>query len=217
MKEIERFLSENSDEKKAKFDRGLINTKYEILGINIKTIEEFAKKIAKNTDILQNINISSHEEVLLCGFAIAYCRDSNEKKVEHIMKLLPYIDNWATTDSIVPRLKNMESQRCFFEGLLSHPNPFYVRFGIVWLKRFALKQDLANVIKLLGQVKAQDYYIKMAIAWTYQEALTIDFDFMFDVIKRLQDNFIRNKTISKACDSFRITAENKEKLKALRI
>ena len=56
----------------------------------------------------------------------------------------------------------------------------------------------------------------MALAWTYQEALTKDFDFVLNFLKRIEDEFIFLKTISKAMDSFRITLQQKEKLKELR-
>ncbi|MBQ8444133.1 MAG: DNA alkylation repair protein [Clostridia bacterium] len=215
--EIEAFLRENADEKKAKFDGGLIHTKYKIWGIKTKNIEDFSKKLAKKGAKIEDFHISSLEEVLLAGLTIAYSKISNKEKLERLEKLLPYMDNWGATDMIVPRLKNMEEERGFFENLLHHANPFYVRTGIVWLKRFVLKNDLENVITMLSKVTHPDYYVKMALAWTYQEALTIDFDYMYKFTASLQDEFIKLKTISKACDSYRLTIEQKEKLKEFRL
>lgn len=216
MDKIKKFLEENSDEKKADFDNGLINTKYKILGINIKKIEDFAKKLLKEGQSPQFIHILSHEEVLLSGFMIAFSRESAKEKVEKLKKLLPFIDNWGSCDSIVVRLKNMESEKDFFVKLLSHEDPFYKRVGIVWLKRFMLKSNLHETISLLERVNSDNYYVKMALAWTYQEALTFDYEYMFAFLRKMKDDFVKNKTISKACDSFRMTKQQKEKLKELR-
>lgn len=216
MEEIKQFLKQNIDEKNAIFAGGLIHTKYKIIGTKIKKCEEFAKKLVKMGKVPQFIHISSHEEILILGFMIAYSKLAAKQKIECLNKLLPFIDNWATCDSIIPRLKGLEKEKDFFISLLTNENPFYKRVGIIWLKRFLLKEKLPETITLLDGVKSEDYYVKMALAWTFQEAFIYDFDFMYDYIKTIQDSFIKRKTISKCCDSFRLDAQQKEKLKELR-
>lgn len=216
MDEIKQFLEKNVDEGNALFSGKLTHTKYKIVGTKIKKCEEFAKNLVKEGKAPQFVHISSHEEILILGFMIAYSRIETQQKIEQLKQLLPFIDNWATCDSIIPRLKGLEKEKDFFVSLLSYDNPFYQRVGIIWLKRFVLKEKVKDTIKFLDGVKSQNYYVKMALAWTFQEALIYDFDFMYDYISSLNDDFIKRKTISKAVDSFRINAKQKEKLKELR-
>ena len=201
---------------KSQFDKGIIFTKYKIWGIKTKEIEEFAKILAKDNIDIDSFEFNSFEEILLAGFVVAYSKISSKEKIVKLEKIFPYMDNWAVTDMIIPRFKNMETEKSYFENLVNENNPFYVRCGIVWLKRFILKKELFAVVNMLKNVKNEDYFVKMAIAWTYQEAFTVDFEFMYSFIQTLDDEFIIKKTISKCCDSFRFTKAQKEKLKELR-
>ena len=111
---IKEFLIENADADNARFQSKLINTKYKILGIKIKIIENFAKNNAKELENYDFSNILYHEEVLAWGFIIAYSDLCSQEKAQKLKKLLPFIDNWATCDSIIPRMKNLESEKSFF-------------------------------------------------------------------------------------------------------
>lgn len=53
----------------------------------------------------------------------------------------------------------------------------------------------------------------MAQAWIFAEGFVIDFDKTFEKLKICNDSFVVNKTIQKACESFRISKEKKEFLK----
>lgn len=214
---IEKFINENADEKKAKFDKGLIISKYEIKGIVTKTLENFARQLAKEgTDICQ-FPLDYYEEIVLAGMVIAYSKISDIEKIEKLKYLLPYIDNWGACDTIVGRLKGLENQKEFFVSLLNEKNQFYIRVGIVWLMRFALKEDLQNLVTLLNErVKNNEYYVEMALAWCYAEAFIYDFDFMYQFLQGVESKFVQLKSISKACESFRVGTENKEKLRLLR-
>ena len=156
--------------------------------------------------------LSCYEDVLIKGFLIAKQKDNQLKKKE-LEKLLPYIDNWGSCDMICSRLKKMDGEEKFFQKLLHSSNPFYKRFGIVWLKNFVLKKDVKNTITQILEVSDDNYYVKMAQAWAVADGFVFDFENTFDILKTCKDDFIVRKSISKANDSFRITKESKEILK----
>ena len=68
------------------------------------------------------------------------------------------------------------------------------------------------------EVKLDSYYVKMAMAWllsiTYinYKKETIEF-----LNTGLLDKFTHNKTISKICDSYRVSKKDKEEIKKLRM
>ena len=68
---IEQFLDENADKNKAKFDEGLITTKYEIRGIVTKKLMDFTKQLSKEVDSINDFPLENHEEILIAGIVLA--------------------------------------------------------------------------------------------------------------------------------------------------
>ncbi len=213
---IKTFIETNKDEKKAQFDSRLISTKYPILGLSTKALEDFSKVLVLENALFENIPLSSHEEILLAGMVLARLKLSPKDKVDYFKNLLPYIDNWATCDMIIARLKGLESESEFFVNLLSSDNVFYVRVGIIWIMKYMLKKDLHLSLKLLRDVEREEYYIEMALAWCYAEAMIYDFDYVASFVQNLKNNNVKRMAYSKACDSFRISNEQKSIIRELR-
>ena len=212
------FLIKNANSQNAEFAKKLIDTKYQILGIKNQLLENFAKNLAKNEiDDIFDGDIVYHEQILIIGYYIAYSKFENSRKIEMLKEFLPLIDNWATCDGVATRLKKLESEKEFFINLLKNEKPFYKRVGIVWLMRFNLKQNFLDTLEVFKGVKDDNYYVKMALAWAYAEAFTINSDFMVDFLSQIDDKFTRNQTISKARQSFRVPNEIKEEIVKFRI
>lgn len=206
------FYLEKSDERKAAFDQKLISTKFKIKGVKTSDIEIFVKFLFKEKVDLNLLPLSCYEDILIKGFLIAKQKDNQLKKKE-LEKLLPYIDNWGSCDMICSRLKKMDGEEKFFQELLYSSNPFYKRFGIVWLKNFVLKNDVQKVLTKILKISNENYYVKMAQAWAVADGFVFDFEKTFDILKTCKDDFVVRKSISKANDSFRITKANKNILK----
>ena len=216
--EIVDFLIKNTNAQNAEFAKKLIDTKYQILGIKNQLLENFAKNLAKNEiDDIFDGDIVYHEQILIIGYYIAYSKFENSRKIEMLKEFLPLIDNWATCDGVATRLKKLESEKEFFINLLKNEKPFYKRVGIVWLMRFNLKQNFLDTLEVFKGVKDDNYYVKMALAWAYAEAFTINTDFMVYFLSQIDDKFTRNQTISKARQSFRVSNEIKEEIVKFRI
>ncbi len=211
------YFNNISDSKKAEFDRKIVDTAYEIKGTTTKQIDDFAKSLVMINANFYEFPLDNYEEIVLAGCYIGYCNAPAKDKIEMLNKLLPYIDNWASCDVIIARLKWMESEREYFVDLIKSDKPFYNRFGIVWLMKYQLKSDYKRVIKLVNQVKNDNFYVKMAIAWCNAEAFVYDYEFMYNFLKKTSDTFIRNKTIQKVCESYRISPERKVELKKLKL
>ena len=134
--------------------------------------------------------------------------------------MLPYVDNWATCDTMKPKVFLKHSDSILNSALewLKSDKTYTVRYGIITLMSL-LSTDVFDPSQLIAvsDIKSEDYYIKMAQAWYFAEALTKRYDSAIEIIKtRRLDRWTHNKSIQKARESFRISDETKQYLNTLK-
>ena len=148
------------------------------------------------------------------------------KQIKNVYDRAAFIDNnllfsdWWHTDQLIRFVSALdyETARRYSEKYLQSADLFVRRWGyVLWISK--LCRDGAHVDELLSLMKNDDaYYVQMAQAWLIAE-LAIFFP---EQVRRWMDGentlsySINGKAIQKICDSFRISAENKERFKALR-
>ena len=67
-------------------------------------------------------------------------------------------------------------------------------------------------------IRSGEYYVNMMTAWYFATALAKQYETVLPYLEqRRLDPWTHNKTIQKAVESYRITAEQKEYLKSLKI
>ncbi len=218
--EIENFLQENSEEKLAKFHKKLVDTKFKIFGIRTNSLRKFAKHLVKENCPLEEIISNSHEEILIRGLVLSNLKLKDNEIINEFNKFIDYIDNWATCDMIISSLKRLRTENGyrFFIEQLSSPSPFKKRVGIVGLMDyFLISEKKEEIIDNLIKIKDDNYYVQMAISWLLCTLICKDYEFGKNALEKFSDKFIRNKTISKCHDSYRLSRQQKEELKMLRI
>ncbi|MCQ2441087.1 MAG: DNA alkylation repair protein [Clostridia bacterium] len=222
---IQDILFQNKDEKHQKFEAKLIpNVAAEnIIGVKTPILRKLSKELYKNTDIEDFLCDLPHrylEEYTLHGAIISLCKDYG-KTVDYVDKLLPFIDNWATCDMLSPKIfsKNKEALLTDIKRWLSSDRTYTVRFGIEMLMSHYLDGDFKPFyLKLVSVLRSEEYYVNMMIAWFFATALAKQWDSTVIYIKdKKLDIWVHNKTIQKAVESNRITDEQKEYLKSLKI
>ena len=111
-------------------------------------------------------------------------------------KLLNDIDRWILSDQV-----------------------YEIRFGIKMLMDFYLGENFkTEYSERVAAVKNDDYYVKMMIAWYFATALAKNYNEILPYIENCSlQKWTHNKAISKANESYRLTAEQKEYLKTFRI
>lgn len=218
-------LHELADANYCQFSKKLIPNATNVLGIQVPKLRALAKELAKDdcTDFLSNCKFEIYEEILLYGILIASLKVDFSQKLALLDSFIPKIDNWAINDSVAMTLKlkdkDKELAREFILKHLNSQSEFELRFAIVLL--FANFVDEKNVdfasIKLL-EVSSEFYYVKMAVAWGLCECIVKFPDISIPQILASDnlDDFTFNKTVSKCCDSFRVSIENKALLKSKR-
>ena len=87
------------------------------------------------------------------------------------------------------------------------------------LMRYDLDETFTpDVLTLITSVRSEEYYVNMMQAWFFAPALAKQWDTTLPYLteKRLPV-WVHNKTIQKAIESYRITAEQKDFLRTLKI
>ena len=194
-----------------------------VIGIRTPALRRFAREFAKNEKAAAFMEILPHtyyEENNLHAFLIETLGDF-EKTVSALNLFLPYVDNWATCDMMSPKIfaRNKENLLPFIEKWLASDHVYTARFALVMLMKYYLDENFSPVyLEKANSVSLKSYYIEMAKAWFFAEALVKQYESVYPYLseKKLSP-WVHNKTSSKACDSFRISVEQKNALRALRL
>ena len=193
--------------------------KSRIIGVRVPQIRALAKKIKNDAgNFLETLPHKYYEENNLHAFLIAEIADFDEC-IEKLNAFLPYVDNWATCDSMKPKCfkRNREKLLPEIEKWLKSKHEYTVRFGILMLMTHFLDEDFdEKYLERVSKIKSDKYYINMMIAWYFQTALSKKWE---NAIKYFENHalsdWVHKKAIQKARESYRMTAEQKEYLKNL--
>ena len=222
---IQKRLFELQDETYRTFQAKLMPTvnPETVIGIRTPALRKFALDFAKNEEaslFMEALPHKYYEENNLHAFLIE-CVGDFEKTVAALERFLPYVDNWATCDMMAPKVFVQQKEKLLphIEKWLASEHVYTVRFGLVMLMKHYLDEDFCPIyLEKANMVSLDSYYIEMAKAWFFAEALIKQYEYTIPYLQeRKLSPWVHNKTISKACDSFRVPSETKEVLRALRL
>ena len=210
MNDITAVLFSIQNKKYAEFHKRIVpDTSYEIIGVRIPEIRKLVKTFDSREKIVDYLGRKHkyYEEYLLHGLLIVKLNDQKEL-YEYLEKFLPFIDNWAICDTVVSSLKPLLKNETEFlnqiKKWLKSEKTYTVRFGVVCLLSYFINERyLDDVLELITEIRSEEYYINMSVAWFYSVALVKFYDKILPLIEsRKLSPFIQNKTIDKARDSF---------------
>ena len=194
-----------------------------VIGVRIPVLRKFAKEYAKSGETEQFMRELPHkyyEENNLHMMLIGQVKDYAEC-ISELEKFLPYIDNWATCDLLAVRtVKNhLNSYIKKIDRWLESEHIYTIRFGINMLMRYYLEEEFKlEYPGKVAAIRSEEYYVNMARAWYFATALAKKYDQVLPFLEEQKmDVWTHNKTIQKAIESYRITPEQKEYLRTLKI
>lgn len=224
MEEIQKHLFELQDMAYRDFHSRLMPgiDKETVIGIRVPVLRKYAKSIAGtelSEKFIKELPHRYYEENNLHMMLITRIKDYDRCLLE-IERFLPYIDNWATCDFPAPKCfeNHKEDLLPVIKRWIASSETYTIRYGIGMLMRLYLNADFdLEYVRIVAEVKSDEYYVNMMIAWYMATALAKQWDVVIPYIEehRMPD-WVHRKTIQKAVESYRITDEQKRYLKGYR-
>lgn len=210
-------LFQLADERYREFQKGLCPGNDNIIGVRLPLLRKIAKQIARSDwkIYIREAKDEYYEEVMLQGLVIGYVKTDIEEILNLATNFIPKIDNWAVCDSFCTGLKFTKKNRKrilkYIKSYLSSEKEFEVRFGVVMLLEFYIKDNyIDKVLLLLDGVKHQGYYVKMSVAWAISICCIKFPEKTMEYLKNNSlDDFTYNKSLQKITESLRVDKETK--------
>ena len=219
------FLLQNKDDVYRDFTANLTPSvdKNKIIGVRTPVLRALAKELRGTKVADEHLLQLPHtylEENHLHGFLIEQIKDFNDA-LYMTERFLPYIDNWATCDTMRPKVfkKHPDAVYDKIKLWLKSDKTYTVRYAIGLLNSFYLDDNFKEEqMSLVSGINSDEYYINMMIAWYFATALYKQYDAAIDFIKEQKlPKWVHNKAITKARESLRIDKATKDYLNTLKI
>ena len=225
MTEIQQRLFALQDTGYRDFHAALMPTvdKALVIGVRMPALRALAREL-KGTEqaaaFMAALPHQYYEESNLHAALIGHIRDF-DACLAALERFLPYVDNWATCDMMNPRAL-AKDKAALLERIrlwLQSGHTYTVRFGMEMLMNHFLEEDFREeYLALVASVQSEEYYVRMMQAWYFATALAKQYEAAVTYLEqRRLGAWVHNKTIQKARESFRVSQEQKEYLKSLKI
>lgn len=195
----------------------------EIIGVRVPEIRKLADRIGKEQETAEFLEALPHryyDENMLHGVLLSEMRDF-DTCIAAVDRFLPYVDNWAVCDIMAPKVfkKNKPALLDKTQQWSASEKTYTCRFSLETLMRHFLDGDFrSEYLEIPAGIHSDEYYVRMMIAWFFATALAKQWEAAVPYIEsRRLVPWVHNKTIQKARESYRITPEQKEYLKTLKV
>jgi len=224
MTKVQKRLFEVADKQYALFQAKLIpNIPQErVIGVRVPVLRKIAREFEKEPECRDFLNILPHayyDENMLHSILLSNVKNY-EECIAAVEAFLPYVDNWAVCDTLRPKVFGKHKDKLLprIKDWIASDKTYTCRFGIGMLMMHYLDKDFKpEYLELPQKVDSEEYYVKMMIAWFYATALANHGMRRFRILKSIDflTGYIKRR-FKKACESYRITDEQKAYLKTLR-
>ncbi len=195
-----------------------------VLGVRMPALRALAAEMARDCpplaeEFMRSLPHRTYDEDNLHALLILRIADF-DACLAAVETFLPYIDNWATCDTLSPKAfrKNLPALLVSVKEWLASGRTYTVRFALGTLMRFYLDEAFApECAALAASVVSDEYYVNMMIAWYFATALAKQYDAALPYLEnRSLERWTHNKAIQKAIESYRVSDEHKAYLKTLK-
>ncbi|OON84833.1 DNA alkylation repair protein [Oribacterium sp. C9] len=225
IEDIRKELFDRQDTKYRDFQSKLIPTvdAGSVIGVRTPELRKYAKALLKQGDVNEFLESLPHkyfDENQLHAFILSEIKDYDQC-LRCVDEFLPYVDNWATCDQLSPKIFKKHRSELIkkIEEWLRSDRTYTVRFAVGMLMEHFLDEDFdIRYPEMVAKIRSEEYYINMMTAWYFATALAKQYDMILPFIEDHKlDDWTHNKSIQKSIESYRITPEQKEYLKGLKV
>lgn len=221
MENIRSRLFELQDLKYKEFHSKLCPNIDKIIGVRVPELRKIAKEIAKQDykSFFEKTQDEYYEELAIHGLVIGYAKISIEETFKYLEEFIPKINSWAVCDTTCSNLKmtkkHMAEMWEFLDKYIKSQKEYQIRFAVVMYLNYYLTDEYIDyVLKNIDHITNKEYYVQMAIAWLISFAYIKQKDKTEKYLaKNNLDEFTQNKAIQKICESYRVSKEDKERIK----
>ena len=207
------------------FSKKLIPDTDNILGVRAPILKQIAKNYANSDtglDFLKDLPHKYHDENMAHAYMLGYLKCGYDEKKALLLEFLPYVENWAVCDSLCMGLKGFfkdkEKSLDLVLSLTRSDKPYFIRVGLVCLLSYYVEKAYLPILtKACESIKSEHYYVKMALSWLISVMLVKEYDSSLPLLDGRLDLWVHNKSIQKACESYRIDSDKKKYLKTLKL
>lgn len=194
-----------------------------VIGVRVPELRKLAKRFVKREDVgafLAALPHKYYDENQLHTYIVSEVKDYG-RCLELINAFLPFVDNWATCDSLLPKVfkKHKEELLDRIREWTDSDKTYTIRFGVSMLMRLYLDDDFDPAYpEMVAAIRSEEYYVNMMTSWYFATALAKQYEAVVPYIEnRRLDTWTHNKSIQKAIESYRVSPERKDYLRSLKI
>lgn len=212
-------VKSNAEDGYREFQKKLLkNEKVNVFGVRVPTLRNIAKKYSNRMDELLALPDEYFEITFIKLSAVALLPyEEFIKKVDECVKI---IDNWAACDCFTPKCieKHKVEFLPYIRKFAASKEEFVQRFALITLLHYYVEEEyLETIFSIAERCDTSLYYVHMAVAWLIAETLAKHYmrarSFLME---HTLDKKTHNKAIQKACESFRLSNDDKNYLKGLK-
>ena len=197
--------------------------KENIIGVRVPILRKYAKEIkntALATEFLKSLPHKYLEENILHALLLENIKTYDDT-IKALNEFLPFVDNWAVCDIMSIKIfkNHTDILPKQLDRWLEDTHPYTIRFAIKMYMTYFLDENFdVSYMTKISEIHSNEYYINMMIAWYFATALAKQYDTTIKFIENKKlPLWVHNKTITKAIESYRITPQQKEYLRTLKI
>ena len=226
IKEIKEELNARAEAGYRDFSKKLIpESCLPLIGVRLPYLRAMAAEIVKNGKggvFLEECDFSSMEMCFLYSYVLGKTRADINTLIKYFDKAARYVDNWSACDILCQSFKQCEKHPSEvwerLTGYLASGKTYYMRIALVTMMSHYLNDEyIDRVFEALRSARSDEYYYKMAVAWCTATAMAKYRDKTYRFLETCNfDNWTYNKSIQKMLESRRVSAEDKERLRAMK-
>ncbi|MBE0700807.1 MAG: DNA alkylation repair protein [Acholeplasmataceae bacterium] len=192
-------------------------------GIKYPVLKQIAHEIKQSDPIefLDSNDFSIYELEIIHTIVLGNIKEFHVA-VHYFENYMPHAREWSVVDSLCQRFVIAKKHPKEVFSLLIHyaklDHEYIQRMvAVMILSHFLVDAYIDDSIQLLSELRNPGYFTKMAVAWAFASIMAkypckcMDFMQLASL-----DTWTHNKAIQKMIESYRISENEKEKLKKLR-
>jgi len=235
IEQLEKELFEQSENKQIIYSKNIIPGSKPLIGVKVPSLRLMAKKIAKEDYrwFLEHCPDTYFEFEMLQAFVIGYAKDDINSILHYADIFIPKIHDWAVNDAFCQTFTiarkhrdivwNWIEQYTIDKSLVSkYGQSISAEFmqrvvAILLMSHFLVDEYIDQVLEMMNRLQCREYYTEMGIAWCVATAYA---KYPLETQSFMENNKLTdwtyNKSIQKMIESFRITEENKQRLRTMK-